>query len=314
MLVASAILVMMGAVLVSVTDTAGKVYGLAQSQNDYRLRARAVLNYIGQDLKHASLAVNQAAAVTSSPQLPTLEFLIDPAGYNYPNSIFWQAPIATDGGSLGNMAEVGYFVRWTGGVANLCRYFVNPTTTTTSGGTTTITANSDYLIYSSGSEQGQWLAGGSGDGGLDEVAPADNAGNPPHHYQGLFLENVLGLWVQAYGYKADGVTPLPFTLPYDSSNSSGQPPPLPSHPLPAYVIISIAVLDAPSARRLQALSGLSGSAVTPASLITPYITPGAYPNAESAVEAMRANTDPKMISIRNGLSAATLTVNLDNYR
>jgi hypothetical protein len=146
---------------------------------------------------------------------------------------------------------------------------------------------------------------------LDTVAPADNVGTD--HYKGLFLENVLGLWVQAYGYKSDGVTPQLLNPPtsnpsYDSSSNPYNPATFP-HPLPAYVIISIAVLDSPSALRLQKMSGLSGTTAGAASQVSGYYT---APDAESFVEDVQAA--PGLAAIRSGISAVSLRVDLENYK
>lgn len=284
LMVSIAILIIMSLLLVSISNMAAKVYVLELGQNQYRLQARAVLNYMGRDLRRASLAANQASAINNVPAISTLEFLINPNGYNNPDSIFWQAPIATDGGAQGDMAEVGYFVRWTAGEGDLCRFFVNPSDTT------------DYSIYTKTS--GTWISQTI----LDSVAPSDSG----NHYKGLFLQNVVGLWVQAYN--ADG-TPL-LASPHSAYNSSAHPYSVTTtstnHSLPAYVIISIAVLDGPSARILQQAN--SGSNVAPG-VISSYST---AVNAESFVTAVEASAAP--VYLKRGISAATLKVSLDNYK
>ena len=312
MLVAIAIVAILGLILASIADTAGQIFLQQQGQNQYRMQARAVLNYIGRDLRNASLAANQAYCVSNGK--PTLEFLINAPNvtYNYPNNIFWQAPIATDGGSWGNMAEVGYFVRWTGGEGDLCRYFVNPSTTNSQGA---IISNPDYLIYTIPS--GQWIpTSGSGTtpnpGSADAVAPSDNTGNPPHHYKGLFLQNVLGLWVQAY--TAAGVLINTSTTPtYNSSGSPYNASTTPvTHSLPAYVVVSIAVLDAPTTQRLKQMSGLASTATTPPTTPAGISTFANYSNAQAYVTAIQGTAS--LASIRSGISAVTLTVNLNNYK
>lgn len=219
------ILSILSLVLVSLSSQVGQVWTRSQDQNEYRMHARVMLDYMGRELRCAALATNRNAV--SAAGKPTLQFLIDPgvgSAYSYPDNIFWQAPIATDDKSRGVMAEVGYFIRWDGNQPSLCRYFVNPSDT------------ANYLIYTAAS--GQWIPSSGSPGSLDNVAPSDQA----HNYQGLFLENVLGLWVQAYPDPNISTTVYP--NPYNSSSVS-------SHPLPAYVVISIAVLDASDAVRLQ---------------------------------------------------------------
>ena len=286
LLVAISVLSILSLALLAISGGATNIWSQGISDNEARLRSRAVLDYIGCELRQASLAVNQASMASLGK--PTLQFLINPSSVNlkYPQNIFWQAPIATDDHSQGDMAEVGYFIRW--GVnnhANLCRYFVNPTTTT------------DYLIYSASS--GTWVTGGtsalsgSGTAGdLDKVAPADKA----HQYQGLFLENVLGLWVQAYA--VDGTA---LSLPYNSSS-----PPNPAHPLPASVVISIVVLDDASANRLAqnlgaitTIKSLSQSSADAPTFVTSLLAepPATVPGG-----------------VTHGATIASIKVCLDNYR
>lgn len=286
-LVAVAILVVMCLLLVSMSNTAAKIYMVGLGQNQFRLQARAVLNYMGRDLRRATLAMNQAAAINASTTQPTLQFLINPTTvtYNNPDSIFWQAPIATDGGASGDMAEVGYFVRWTAGEGDLCRFFVNPSDTT------------NYSIYRVTS--GSWVSSTI----LDSVSPSDGGAD---HYKGIFLQNVVGLWVQSY--KADGTLLVTSHSSYDSNQYPYNPSASsPVHSLPAYVVISIAVLDGPSARILQKANASSS---TP-----PAVISGAYAssaNAELFVSNIQASSAPAYL--KRGISAAMLKVALENYR
>lgn len=270
------ILSILSLVLVSLSSEVGQVWTRSQDENAYRLHARAVLDYMGRELRCASLAVNSSVAATAGKS--TLQFLINPSvgsGYNYPDNIFWQAPIATDDKSRGVMAEIGYFIRWDGNQPNLCRYFVNPTDT------------ANYLIYTAA--PAQWITGSGNPGSLDNVASSDQA----HNFQGLFLENVLGLWIQAYPFTEPTATPVAFTLPYDSSSAASA-----SHPLPAYVVISIVVMDVSSAVRLQNNSSMAATIKSLSSASTdPQSFVAALPN-----------------SLKNAVNIVSIKVVLDNYR
>jgi prepilin-type N-terminal cleavage/methylation domain-containing protein len=106
-LVAITILVLISFFLAAMSDQSARVWNQGQRQIQSRQRARAALDFIGRELEQAVLAIN--------PSNGPLEFVINPtsvsATFSCPNAIFWQAPIATDI-SLGDLAEVGYFVRW----------------------------------------------------------------------------------------------------------------------------------------------------------------------------------------------------------
>jgi len=293
MMVAVVILAILGLSLVVVTDNAARMWDRGESQNQNRVRTRALLDYMGRELRVATLAMNQGAVTT-----PTLQFLIDPpvgSACKYPDTIFWQAPIASDDHSLGNIAEIGYFVRWgADNHANLCRYFVNPTTVVTG----TITSNPNYLIYSAAS--GAWVFGGTANppdsstgtaGSLDTVAPA----NALNNYQGLFLENVLGLWVQAYDIKGTLLT-----NPYDSSN-----PPSSLHALPAYLVLSVVMLSNGSANRLA----INSSAIATIKGLYTSTT-----DAPSFLAAVRSPANNIPVTITSGASISSIQVSLDNYK
>jgi len=208
LLVATAVLLLLTVMLTAIANQAARLWGQGQSQTQYRERSRTLLNYIGKELGQATLGLG--------PGNTSLRLVIDPpaaGGVAYHDSIFWEAPIATDS-SHGDLAEVGYFVRWNGTKANLCRFFVNPSDTT------------NYLIYT---DPANWLTTAI----IDAVTPADRA----DQYMGLFLENVVGFWVCAY--KADGTA----YASYDSSALNNQ--------LPVSIEISLVFLDSPTAARLN---------------------------------------------------------------
>ena len=195
------------------------------------------------------------AVIPLDPSRHGLQFVVNPAGIGTRNrdSLFWQAPVASDNGS-GDLAELGYFVRWNGTQASLCRFFVKPD-------------DADYLVYST---PDAWLS----DTLLDKLAPADKASK----YRGLFLENVIALWVNAY--QADGTA-------YSGDSRSG-------NRLPAYVELTLVLLDSSTTKRLSdpsAVTGLYASATSPKDFVSKL------PSA-----------------IRPGCSLVSTVVNMANYR
>lgn len=258
MMTAIAVLLILTLVLVTILQQAGKLWLIGESDTQNRQRARAALDVMGRELLQATL----------SPQAGSnsLQFVINPssvATFANRDTVFWQAPITTDGS--GGVAEVGYFVRWRDQSAALCRYFVNP-------------SDPNYLIYTS--PQG-WV----NDALLDAAAPASKGSR----YQGLFLENIIGLWVTPY--QADG-TPYS-TSSYSSTNTYGAQPP---NRLPAAVELSIVMLDSATAQRVKAMNVANDIA-------------GLYAAADPAsfVASLPA-------AIRPGARISTMRINLNNYR
>ncbi len=189
---AIAILAIISIVLFGMVNQVGASWGRVQSQIDIHQNARSILSVMASELRLAALPVDR-----SNPN--GLQFIVDPSqligaassisagGFLNAHAIFWQAPIATST-TQGNLAEVGYFVRWDTSVAgnpraSLCRFFVNPDD-----------ANSHYLIYSNPTA---WLSGAI----LDAVAPA----NGPS-YQGWMADNVIGLWVRCLDANGNPIT------------------------------------------------------------------------------------------------------------
>ncbi|MEZ0298526.1 MAG: type II secretion system protein J [Candidatus Methylacidiphilales bacterium] len=257
---ATTILSILSLVLIHLSNNAGRVWSQGESQNQHRQRARTVLDFIGRELKHATLSTGYNAG------RPSLQFLInDPTlGSEYRNrdTIFWQAPVATET-SAGDLAEIGYFVRWNGTQANLCRFFVNPRDT------------ANYLIYRSPSQA--WIT----DDVLDAVSPADKTNS----YQGLFLENVLGLWVN--GYRSNG-----------SAYGGDSRTTTPANRLPAYVELSLVLIDASTASQLK------NGAAAPSTIRSLYST------TTSAEEFMAQLPRP----LSGGASLVKVRVKLDNHK
>ncbi|MEI9898087.1 MAG: prepilin-type N-terminal cleavage/methylation domain-containing protein [Chthoniobacter sp.] len=157
-----------------------------------RRNARTLTDYIGDELKGAMLPVQ----VVNLGSTGNLQFIINPpagqvsSDYRYADCIFWQAPLATEA-TYGDIAEVGYFVKWDETDATeprpmLCRFFVNPSSTDESGA---IAPNPNFLIFDQSPTA--WLSTSL----LDLVAPATKKKG----YLGILGENVVGFWVRSYG-------------------------------------------------------------------------------------------------------------------
>lgn len=205
---AVALLAMISVSLLSISSHVSRLWSAGESQNQHRIRARAALEYMGREMQLAVIPINPA-------ETNTLQFVVNPGGVGFSNhdSVFWQAPIARDQ-THGELAEVGYFVRWqSNNTADLCRFLVTPDTAT------------NYLIYSK-PYPSSWV----NDAMLDLVAPAGKAS----HYQGVFLENAVGLWVKAS--RRDGSA-------WSGDSRLEQS-------LPATVEISLVLLDSKTAARL----------------------------------------------------------------
>ena len=231
MLVAITILFFIGVILASILGFASHAWQRGEGDNQNRQRARIALDTIRQEMRVAALPLNRTNSIS-------LQFVVNPSsvGSSYRNhdTIFWQAPIATDT-SQGDMAEVGYFVRYVNNKPSLCRFFVNPT-------------DSNYIE----NNPGAWLSSTI----LDSVAPADQG----DQYRGLFLENVLGLWVQAYNQDGSAYG--------GDSRTSGT--------LPSWVDLSLVLIDDEHAQRIATpiLSSSFSSATTFVASLPATIQPG----------------------------------------
>lgn len=212
LLVAVAIFIIMAGVLLTLSGQATSLWSRNHQQSQLREKARTALDFIGNEMKQAVLPLD-----TSSQKGP--QFVVNPAGlssdFQRKDAVFWQAPIATSR-TRGNLAIVGYFIRYDGRSYQLCRYFINP-------------GESDYRLRSNPDD---WVNNTL----LDRVAPASEASD----YRGLFLENVVGLWVECFDESGVLITGDSRTI----------------RRLPAKVKVSLAVLDETGAARVQAGAAL----------------------------------------------------------
>lgn len=221
LLVSMAILTVMVTVLTAISGHALRIWQRGESDNQHRQSARLALDTISRDLRAVTMPLNRSG--TNS-----LQFVINPdVGTSYKNhdALFWQAPVATDTSS-GNLAIVGYFVRWNGAKASLCRLLVNP--------------SSASYIYA---QPNAWVTSDI----LDTECPA----NSNNQYRGLFLENVIGIWVSACN--ASGTSVLT-SGSYNSRDTQG---------LPATVEISMVSLDRVSASKVTGVISSSGFSDAP---------------------------------------------------
>jgi len=174
MLVALAILSLLVLLVATMLSGVMSTWQQAEARDERRSVARRSLDLMAQDIRLAALPSNHA-------DTNSLQFMIDPpatalSGYLLPHAFFEQAPVATDlaaSTTQGDLAVVGYFVRWVGTEACLCRLLINPSST-------------DYAVYSSPTN---WVTPAL----LDKYAPASSSDS----YAGLVGANVLGLWAQA---------------------------------------------------------------------------------------------------------------------
>lgn len=234
MLVAMAILSIIVIILLGMTTSLMTSWQLSQAKNERRTVGQSVLERMSRDLR-------QAALPSSRSNASSLEFIINPSGvsatYQFPQAIFWQASVATDGGTNGNLAVVGYFVQWVNGAPSLCRVLINPSSA------------GNYAIYSSPTS---WMT----DSLIQNNAPATAASS----YAGLLANNVLGLWIEALDpqgnpiQQAGGLAGENFDsrLGYAYTNSVYPTVPTTNMPsvLPSSVQIAIVVLDTQTAKHL----------------------------------------------------------------
>lgn len=236
------VLVSMGVLsllLVLLAQTASMVastWSLGNGRAERRQNSRALVDFIARDLRGAALPAGVDATALAAK--PNLQFVLNPptvgTDYRHPHALFWQAPVATDA-TAGDMAVVGYFVRWntSGGTprALLCRLFLNP-------------GSPQHRIYT---HKDAWITA--------DVLEAAAKGDASTGYRGMFAENVIGFWAQCRDAEgrlisngADGGfdSRTGYTVVDSGGSSTFFEPPV----LPASVDISLAMLDSSAAAKI----------------------------------------------------------------
>lgn len=250
LLVSTAILCVIVFLVASMVGLVSVAWQKGVGQNERRSNGRALLGALSRELQAAVIPAKNPAV----PSPANLQFIANissgagPANPTFipsvalnPHALFWQAPIATDT-THGNLAEVGYFVRWdtttTPGTARggMYRFFVNPSA-----------SSGNYLVYSlSGSNPVNWLSV------VDTVAPAT-----PPDYQGWFADDVIAFWVRCLDSAGKPITKTAAGITvnygfdsrqgYTDSNGVIHPPPA----LPAAVDLAIVTIDSRTAKRIS---------------------------------------------------------------
>lgn len=297
-LVSMAVLLLMVVLLHGILSGASGAWKLGEANKDRMQNARTISDFIANELESALLPLNRTS--TNSLQL-----VVNPPGIStqvsHRDSIFWQSPLAVDQ-ALGDVAEIGYFVRWDTQTnpqnprAVLCRFFVNLTARNSTTGA--VTANPNFLISS---QPDTWLS----DSVLDRVAPA----NATNDYLGLFAENVIGMWVRCLDSAGKDITldsAGQVITPARSFNSrSGYTDsdpligPRAACALPTMIDLSLVLLDARSAVR-----------VGPAEMDMIKALVKTRANADAFVDA--ALQDPDLASFRPAFRAHHVRIHLRN--
>lgn len=227
LLVAIAVFALLLVVLVQTLGQSSQLWVAVKRQSEHALNCRAIGDFISEELKRALPPLDRTS--TNS-----LQFVINPPSvsttYRNRDAVFWQAPIASER-TGGDIAEVGYFIKWDQSKpgnprALLCRLFVPPVQNGV--------PNANFAIHK---DPSNWVS----DSILQTVAPADAAGD----YNGLFAENVLGLWLKPLDSSGNAL-PAAFDSRRDKYvDTDGV-----THYLPRWIEVSLLTLDAASASRV----------------------------------------------------------------
>lgn len=213
-LVATAVFAVMLALLLGVTSNMTQLWQRLEGQKQRREAARIVLEIISRDLQAAVFPFDRS-------NIQNAQLLLNPteisASLKNRDAMFWQSAAAA-GGTRGDLATVGYFVRWLDVAGDpravLCRFALLP--------------NNPYIseptIFDS---PDNWLS----DALADAVAPGGDTDG-----RGMLADNVLGLWVTLFDREHE----LPSS--YDSRDQSLG--------LPTSAEVAIVIIDATTARRI----------------------------------------------------------------
>lgn len=266
-LVSIAILAGMVVLLASVAHQVGNAWQRVEGENQRREAARTLLHFLARELQAISKPVPTAPGAANAANLQLLVNLpasvsdpdaIPPALLS-PHAIFYQAPVAQNT-SRGNIAAVGYFVRWdtsqpSKALPRLCRFFVEPANT------------ANYLIYT---PNGNWPSVAS------TVAPA-----VAPTYQGWLSDNVIALWVRCLDASGRPITQnatgetLNSGYGFDSRQGYRDPATAAVHPAPALppcIEIALVVVDSRTASNIK--TPIVPTVTAPADFSKDASTPG----------------------------------------
>jgi len=287
LLVSLAVLLILVGVFSAILTEANGVWNSVRAQEDRNESFRALDDYIANELKGAL-----------QPLIPgdtsNLQFIVNPSAvsttYRNPDAFFWQAPIAVDR-TYGDVAEVGYFVQWDTSTAsnpraNLCRFFVQGA----KSGSSPVAVDPNFLIYT---QPTSWIS----DSLIQTVAPANQANS----YQGLFAENVVGMWVRCFDHQGNILTASGATFDSRVGYPDASVTPTVTRALPAAVEVSLALLDAASANK-----------VTPAQQTTMVALTKTTGTASLFIQSAQTNTS--LTPIRTGLRDYTIKIYLPGSR
>jgi len=284
LLVSTAVFSILMIFLVQIASAVANTWSSSNGRTERRQNGRAVVDFIGRELRGAALPAGTLAIAGR----PNLQFVLNPnvnpgiGDYENPSALFWQAPLATET-SQGDMATIGYFVRWTGRQASLCRLFVNPSDTA-----------GNYQVYNS-AQINNWVTKTV----LDQAAPAtSNTG-----YVGLFADNVIGFWARCFDSGGNLISTsgtFDSNTGYTPKDSAGNVlSPVVAPALPTSVEISVVLLDSRAAT--QVTTGM-------VSTIQQLVKQSA--SAADFMSTLPANT--ALRPLFSGASAHTLRVYLEN--
>jgi len=296
MLIAMTILVLIMVLFGSLFTATSKAWMTGEGNAERRRNVRAIADFIGTELQGALLPVSQPATGGQA----NLQFVINPTSdklstdYRNADCIFWQAPLARET-SFGEIAEVGYFVKWVDSVPMLCRFFVNPSVKVNG----VVGPNPHFLIYQDASPNA-WLS-------TPLVSQVVQPGDIDAGYKGLFADFVLGLWIRSYGLDGN-------ELPREFDSRTGYECTFPGltgtvtekRRLPATVQVSLAQIDSRFASRLKDVAD-EVRALTQ--------RPGTR-DAAQFMESLReaASGRPELTKLLPGIRIYTTQVQLQNAR
>jgi uncharacterized protein (TIGR02599 family) len=289
LLVATTVLSVLVVMLAQVMSMVGDAWSGGTGRAERQQNGRALVDFVGRDLRSAALPVDPL----SNGVVPDLQFVVNPTAvpdqFRNPHAIFWQAPIATDT-SKGNMAEIGYFVRWDESQspprAMLCRIFTNP-------------GEAQHKVY----DKLDWLS----EEKLRTLAPADRATG----YRGLFAENVIGFWVRCLDSTGNVISQagggqrgtFDSRKDYLDTSYNGEGATInitrKAPALPSSVEISLLMLDSRAA-----------ASITPNTMGTLKSLVSTSENAATCERQIQA--DPTLRSVMRGMTVQTLKVPLEN--